>query len=257
MGVAARTEILYQHVDPDGDTFNIYSTGMVEIVDAETEAVAQVSASIETARAMATAAFALVNQATPLAERVGLPEVVKPRVDERGVPWCSEGACPSYDGKRCALTGFQPRGVCEPAVISLVRQQPAISKADESCADVLEILGVDHLPLADAARILGERLIQALDKRAQAKADTPADDLTWRPWASAPAGRVIAVAWIDDEERRLDGPNLAKVWDDGEWRCLPYSDVMSGRLLPTHWAPIPADPYATAGSCTAAEATGG
>lgn len=35
------------------------------------------------------------------------------------VPQCSREGCPSYDGKRCELTGFQPRGACEPAIEKL------------------------------------------------------------------------------------------------------------------------------------------
>lgn len=45
---------------------------------------------------------------------------MKPNVDFRGVPTCSEDECPEYDGKRCKLTGFRPDRICEPAVREIV-----------------------------------------------------------------------------------------------------------------------------------------
>lgn len=32
------------------------------------------------------------------------------------VPLCSFDACPSFDGKRCKITGYRPKELCEPAV---------------------------------------------------------------------------------------------------------------------------------------------
>lgn len=40
---------------------------------------------------------------------------MRPRCGVGGVPLCEEG-CPSYDGKRCRLTGFRPGSICDPAV---------------------------------------------------------------------------------------------------------------------------------------------
>jgi hypothetical protein len=37
-----------------------------------------------------------------------------------GIPLC-DGSCPLYDGKRCAATGFRPRGICEPVVAQMSR----------------------------------------------------------------------------------------------------------------------------------------
>lgn len=45
---------------------------------------------------------------------------VRPNFD-RDVPVCAEEGCPSYDGKRCAATGFRPDGLCEPFVIQMAR----------------------------------------------------------------------------------------------------------------------------------------
>ncbi len=39
-----------------------------------------------------------------------------------GVPRCTYDACPSYDGKRCAVLGFRPDAICEPAVIEMAGQ---------------------------------------------------------------------------------------------------------------------------------------
>jgi hypothetical protein len=39
---------------------------------------------------------------------------------------CSEDDCPSWDGKRCRLTGNRPRGGCEPAFEAL------LAKADDA-----------------------------------------------------------------------------------------------------------------------------
>lgn len=44
---------------------------------------------------------------------------VRPRLDDAGVPWCSQEACPSFDGKRCRALGFRPDAICEPAVREL------------------------------------------------------------------------------------------------------------------------------------------
>lgn len=40
----------------------------------------------------------------------------RPDWQPNGVPVCSTLDCPSYDGKRCRLTGFRPARICEPAV---------------------------------------------------------------------------------------------------------------------------------------------
>lgn len=40
--------------------------------------------------------------------------------EEDGIPTCKMDECPSYDGKRCILTGFEPEQVCEPAVRGMV-----------------------------------------------------------------------------------------------------------------------------------------
>lgn len=41
--------------------------------------------------------------------------------DAHGVPFCTREKCPSFDGKRCRVTGFQPHSVCEPAVREMAR----------------------------------------------------------------------------------------------------------------------------------------
>lgn len=43
---------------------------------------------------------------------------ISPEIDKHGVPWCNE-RCRAHDGKRCDLTGFKPRGVCEPEVAEM------------------------------------------------------------------------------------------------------------------------------------------
>jgi hypothetical protein len=39
------------------------------------------------------------------------------------IPFCSEGDCPSYDGKRCMILARRPSDVCEPAVEVLVAER--------------------------------------------------------------------------------------------------------------------------------------
>lgn len=39
-----------------------------------------------------------------------------------GVPLCSDANCPSYDGKRCRVTGFRPSRHCEPAVEAMAEK---------------------------------------------------------------------------------------------------------------------------------------
>ncbi len=47
-------------------------------------------------------------------------ELPEPERDPKtGVPFCSDG-CRHYDGKRCAILGFRPSNICEPAVTMLV-----------------------------------------------------------------------------------------------------------------------------------------
>lgn len=38
-----------------------------------------------------------------------------PERDGNGVPRCTE-RCPHHDGKRCAILGYRPDALCEPAV---------------------------------------------------------------------------------------------------------------------------------------------
>lgn len=40
------------------------------------------------------------------------------------IPLC-DGSCPLYDGKRCTVTGFRPRGICEPVVAAMHRMLDA------------------------------------------------------------------------------------------------------------------------------------
>ena len=55
-----------------------------------------------------------------LAKEATAPEPApeRPSVDANGVGWCDD-ACPEHDGKRCRLTGFRPRGICEPWAVRL------------------------------------------------------------------------------------------------------------------------------------------
>lgn len=56
-----------------------------------------------------------------VAEYLGLSGV-HPNVVHQGIPFCARELCPSYDGKRCGLVGCRPDGICEPAVVELVRR---------------------------------------------------------------------------------------------------------------------------------------
>ena len=47
-------------------------------------------------------------------------ECPRPNTGTDGVPYCSLGNCPQYDGKRCGELGFAPHAVCVPGVIKLV-----------------------------------------------------------------------------------------------------------------------------------------
>ena len=69
----------------------------------------------------------------------------KPRREGRiGIPMCDEDNCPSYDGKRCRLTGFRPSHHCEPALESdyerfrefpktIADGTPGVRDADSRC----------------------------------------------------------------------------------------------------------------------------
>jgi len=44
------------------------------------------------------------------------------------IGYCSYESCPSYDGKRCELMGFQPYTICEPWVKEMIKDKEEISK---------------------------------------------------------------------------------------------------------------------------------
>ena len=53
---------------------------------------------------------------------------MQPEVSEKtGVPWCSK-RCPSNDGKRCTLMGYEPSSVCEPAIEAIIKRQDDLDK---------------------------------------------------------------------------------------------------------------------------------
>lgn len=43
----------------------------------------------------------------------------RPRWGSGGVPFCSEGDCPFFDGKRCMALGHRPDSICEPVVAAM------------------------------------------------------------------------------------------------------------------------------------------
>lgn len=53
----------------------------------------------------------------------------------KGVPWCSENDCPSYDGKRCGELGFRPDRICEPQVTEMGAERSRYRDALEEIAD--------------------------------------------------------------------------------------------------------------------------
>ena len=58
---------------------------------------------------------------------ITLPVDVRPTIDEKLLPQCPREGCPSYDGKRCDVTGAQPYTLCEPAVqvlVNIMRSRP-------------------------------------------------------------------------------------------------------------------------------------
>lgn len=56
-----------------------------------------------------------------------------PTRDENGLPICSQGDCPAFDGKRCRLIGFHPDRFCEPILIAEYdRRSPAPEDREDS-----------------------------------------------------------------------------------------------------------------------------
>jgi len=47
------------------------------------------------------------------------------------VPRCAESDCRHFDGKRCQLIGFQPDGICEPAVAQMSEAMQVVLANDE------------------------------------------------------------------------------------------------------------------------------
>lgn len=74
---------------------------------------------------------------------------------EKGIPICSE-RCPSYDGKRCDITGFRPSRVCEPAVREIIKQK------DEASADTIKAQEAMGNGADDSRWKPGERAVDAL-----------------------------------------------------------------------------------------------
>lgn len=52
----------------------------------------------------------------------------KPEFHGGRIGYCSESACPSYDGKRCRLTGFRPDRVCEPWLVNTLDELDELRK---------------------------------------------------------------------------------------------------------------------------------
>ena len=50
------------------------------------------------------------------------PEGASPIWDACDTPTCSLEGCPAYDGKRCRLTGFRPRVLCNPTVDTMIER---------------------------------------------------------------------------------------------------------------------------------------
>lgn len=72
-------------------------------------------------------------------------------------PVCSS-ECPSHDGKRCRLIGFQPSSVCEPVVREANRQLRSLAQAASKvvqAADGRNDIGCAvRSPIEDMARVL-------------------------------------------------------------------------------------------------------
>ena len=49
----------------------------------------------------------------------GIRDDIDPEWLGLGVPLCTQSGCRKYDGERCAVMGFRPETVCQPAVISM------------------------------------------------------------------------------------------------------------------------------------------
>lgn len=59
-----------------------------------------------------------------------------PRVDSKGVPWCSYDECPQYDGKRCRMTGFRaPLGLSAEALAARVGGTLAAAELVGACSE--------------------------------------------------------------------------------------------------------------------------
>ena len=46
---------------------------------------------------------------------------IRPVWSAEDLPECSD-ECPSHDGKRCHLLGFEPERICEPAIVILMKR---------------------------------------------------------------------------------------------------------------------------------------
>lgn len=79
---------------------------------------------------------------------------MRPTIGEYGIPFCSEEACPQYDGKRCELLGFRPGRVCEPAVIELCRKLTRVEALPEKWRQVGHTYEVESISFDIAAREL-------------------------------------------------------------------------------------------------------
>jgi hypothetical protein len=107
---------------------------------------------------------------------------------------CSHDDCPSYDGKRCRLTGLRPYG-CEPAFRLLAAQGYEIKPPEGSrlCRCELELKKARaHAEAAEAA-------IGSLRRFVEIQA--PGTRLDWVQWRSAYEDAVAALQAYEEAKR--------------------------------------------------------
>lgn len=123
---------------------------------------------------------------------MGEAQDISPSLGAGGVPLCSEGNCPAYDGKRCKALGFSPDRICEPAVVRLARRDD-------------DIRGEERRKLTEAVNAIRDEARRIEDERDEARAQLAA--------AQAENGRLRTA--LEDVVRFAADP----FYSDAEYRA--------------------------------------
>ncbi len=87
---------------------------------------------------------------------------------EDGLPVCTEGKCPQYDGKRCRMVGWRPDRFCEPALKTLAAENRRLRAIESDLTEAAGLLEKKPRELTHYGTMAA-----VIRKGLEAKADAP------------------------------------------------------------------------------------